>query len=171
MKKSTRILSFTLMLTLAFLAIAGTGIAADDIQDFIGKEEQLACNEWPVCDEQLICNERPIPLPARGSLSYNGRARDEYYIEGNRLETRFDLAPALQGGATTSRLQSATQSMWPVAQEQISATQETAEKIEPISDFIPPPNTGRDSYFVWGVLGVVILLGAALPGLRKKARR
>ena len=169
MKRTTRILVFASVLVLAFAAIIVPGVAADDIVDFIGKEEQLTCERQPTCDEQPVCYERPVPRPF-SSLQNSGVYHDDH-IDGERLETRFDVAPALRGGATIPRLQPATISTQN-AQLQISATNTAAEiEPEPISEFIPPPNTGRDTYLRWGALGGVLLLTALLPVLRKKVRQ
>ena len=174
MKRTAKILTFTLTLALVTAAmIVVPGVAADDIQDFIGKAEQLAYDEQAKEVEPPISGEQPSFRPAVGRIQgYSSVGGYVDYLEGERLETRFDVAPALQGGGTIPRLQVASISTQPV-QEENSQAQHTAEEIEPvpISEFIPPPNTGRDSYLIWGVLGGAILLGGALPALRKRARR
>jgi len=163
---------FTLALVLTFAAIAAPGIAADDIQDFIGEAERQACDERARSGEQPPCNE-PTPFrPISGLQSYNSIDHYQPALEGERLETRFDLAPALHGGATIPRLQPGIQNVQ-TAQEEISATQHPPDEAEPepVSDFIPPPNTGRTNFFIWGTLSGIVLLGTALPVLRKRAWR
>ena len=165
MKVYKRILMFALALVLIFSVIAVPGIAADDIQDFIGKHEQQRIEEELSSAQPPTPNERPTTRPAAYSISaYNG------YIEGARLETRFDLAPALQGGGTP-RLQTIQTTHSHEHEEDCEECEPIHQEIEPISDFVPPPNTGRDSYFIWGAFGVATLSGGLLLKLRKKATR
>ena len=169
MKAFKRILMFVVPLVLVFSAVAITGIAADDIQDFIGKDERQRIEEQMHCDQQPICNERPAPRQVNSLQSYNGADHRNDHIAGERLETRFDLAPALQGGTTTSRLQVGHVST--DTGEQTNETQDATQEIEPITDHIPPPNTGRDTYFIRGALGVVTLLGGLLVSRKRVQRR
>jgi len=157
---------FTLMFALALVAIVVPGVAADDIMDFIGKSEQPTCEQW-------TSGEQSFSRSTTGSLeSYSSGSHRENRVEGARLETRFDLAPALHGGTNNLRLQPGIHGTQQVAYEQASEAQDAPQEIEPvlISEHIPPPHTGREAYLRWGALGGLILLCGLLPVLRKKVR-
>ena len=167
MKKTARILVFSLTLALAIAAVIVPGAAADDVCDFIGKDALLASDEPPVPNE--MPEKTPVPRPSVGSLqSYNIETDHESRTGGQRLETKFEVAPALRGDATTHGLQPATQSTRPATQP-ISTAQDANQEPEPISEFIPPPNTGRSNYFAWGALSGAILLAALFVPWSKKA--
>ena len=168
MKAYKKILVFALALVLIFTVIAVPGIAADDIQDFIGKSEQQRIEEEMNNARQPTPNERPTTRPAY----YSSSAIHDDYIAGERLETRFDLAPALQGGGTP-RLQTVqtTHAHEHEHEEECEECEPINQEIEPISDFVPPPNTGRDRYFIWGALGLTALLSGLLLTLFKRVAR
>ena len=170
MKACKKILVFVAALVLIFSAIAVPGIAADDIQDFIGKHEQQRIEEELGNAKQPADNEQPTPRPVYSVQSYSSSAHWDGYIAGERLETNFDLAPALRGGSTTPRLRT-VQTTQPTGEEQYEQIEPITQEIEPISDFVPPPNTGRDSYFIWWAFGLAALSGGTLLALRKKTAR
>lgn len=170
MKSKARIFVFALVLALVFVAVIVPGVAADDVIDFIGKEERQARERQADNTERPICNERPQPRTATDGVlrSYGGRV-DNSHVNGGRLETRFEVAPALQGSGANPYFQAATHSTLS-ASEHPSIAPGTVEP-EPISEWIPPPNTGRGNYLRWAALGGLILLVGLLPVMRTKARR
>ena len=170
MKAFKKLLMFALALVLVLSAIVITSIAADDVRDFIGKDEQQKIDEQSKNPPQAG-NERPQPRPAYSTLRYDGTADHGDHIAGERLETRFDLAPALHGGARGLRLQTVQTAQTTEEEEQYQEIEPITEEIEPISGHIPPPNTGRDTFFIWGAFGSVALLGGLTLSLRKRSRR
>ena len=170
MKAFKRIAVSVFVLVLIFSAITVPGIAADDIQDFIGKHEQQRIEEELNNTQPPPSNERPATRPAY--YTFQSSSSSEHrgdYIEGERLETRFDLAPALQGGGIP-RLQTVQTTQAP-EEEECEECEPITQEIEPISDFVPPPNTGRESYFIGGAFGAAALFGGMLLTLRKRAAR
>ena len=168
MKAFKRILVFVFALVLVFSVIAVGGIAADDIQDFVCKAEREKLEAQRQDAQQST--ELPVPITAFNSQSHHGAAHSSH-IAGDRLETRFDLAPALQGRSNaSSRLQvGQITTVAAAAQEQPHQIETVAHEVEhePTFEHIPPPNTGRGTYLIWGVLG----LTALSVGLRVRRKR
>jgi len=168
MKVLKRILMFVFALVLVFSVIAVGGTAADDIQDFIGRAERQELEAQRQIAQHPT--ELSVPITVHNSQSHDSTANSSH-IAGDRLETRFDLAPALHGGSGTSGLQVGQISTAAAATEQANQTESAAAEIDPISLHIPPPNTGHDAYLIWVTLSVAALLGGTLASRKRRFRR